>query len=80
MNTVDKARMIALEADQLAENVERWFAKQTLKDEYSNTCVNIGDGGSWSAIMDDIVKIRRDLINLRDSLPKNAFGKLERDA
>lgn len=45
----------------------------------SNACVNIGDGGSWSAIMDDIVKIRRDLISLRDSLPKNAFGKLESD-
>lgn len=73
MDIVSKARMIALEAAQLADNVERWAKASQI------TYVNIGDGGSLSAIVNDIVKIRRDLLNLRDSLPESAYGSLDGD-
>lgn len=76
MNPVDKARMIALEAIQLADNVGKWVQEQPKQGDYSVICVNIGNGGSWSAIQADIVKIRRDLISLRNSLPELAYEKL----
>lgn len=79
MRVSEKARMIALEAAQLAENVERWEKAQIHPDLYTICCVDIGKGGSWGAIKSDIVKLRRDLNNLSHSLPDSAGGRWERD-
>ena len=68
MTLEDQARMIALEATKLSEDVRRMIQTKK-KSVYPWDDPNKGIGGTISAIEADIAKLRRDLLFLKKALP-----------